>query len=249
MLKILNIGDIHGRTNWKGIDPNKYTKIVFIGDYCDAFGLSDEQIYNNLADIIKFKMDNMDKVILIWGNHELHYLWDESKYMTSGYRPTMKHILKPILKENKNLFNCAYEIHTADKKYIWTHAGIAQPWYDKYMIYDQDNDDTNCLKHIEGFELAEKLNMLFHTNRYNPLFYADPERSCYTHQFGGPLWLGKRGLIESPLNGYTQIIGHTACKDDIEIYNTKDGNQLIFIDFPPYPIYTLEIDDIVYEFV
>ena len=248
MKRILNIGDLHGRMNWKGIDPKLYDKIIFVGDYCDAYGLTDEHIANNLLDVIQFKKDNMNKVELLWGNHELHYLWDEGRYMCSGYRPTMKYIIQPILKDNKDLFECAYEIQTADKKYIWTHAGIAQRWFERYMIYDEDNDEVKHLKHMTNFQLAEQLNMLFYHNRYAPLFYVDPERGGASLQ-GGPLWLGKNRLIADPLKGYTQIIGHTPCKDDVEVHDIADGNKLIFIDFEPYPFYTLEILDEFYEFV
>lgn len=74
-MKYIFIGDIHGRTNWKQIvEKEKDTdKFIFFGDYFDPYDwtLTLGDLVNNFNDIVKFKLDNPDKVILLIGNHKL----------------------------------------------------------------------------------------------------------------------------------------------------------------------------------
>ena len=46
-IKILTIGDIHGKSVWNEIIPENYDKIIFVGDYVDSFYDSDITIINN----------------------------------------------------------------------------------------------------------------------------------------------------------------------------------------------------------
>ena len=74
---ILIIPDVHGRDFWKeAVDNNKYDKIIFLGDYADPYdfeGITDEVTIENLKSIIAYKQQNPNKVILLLGNHDLHY--------------------------------------------------------------------------------------------------------------------------------------------------------------------------------
>ena len=70
-MKTISIGDIHGRDIWKNVNPSKYDKIIFVGDYVDSFTISNTTILNNLLDIIEFKKSFKNKVILLLGNHDI----------------------------------------------------------------------------------------------------------------------------------------------------------------------------------
>lgn len=70
--RYLVIGDIHGRTIWKDIiekeDPDK---VIFLGDYVSTHeDISSTQQINNLGDILTYKENNPDKVVLLRGNHK-----------------------------------------------------------------------------------------------------------------------------------------------------------------------------------
>lgn len=80
-MRILVIGDIHGHDSWKAIVENeKYDKVVFLGDYVDSFTLQPLTIVKNLREILKFKRENKDKVVLLWGNHDHSYFFGERYY-------------------------------------------------------------------------------------------------------------------------------------------------------------------------
>lgn len=71
-MKILVLGDIHGRTIWKDIiEKENPDKVIFLGDYVSTHdNISSTQQLNNLEDILAYKEDNLDKVILLRGNHK-----------------------------------------------------------------------------------------------------------------------------------------------------------------------------------
>ena len=78
MKKLIILGDTHGRTTWKEIlnKEKEFDKFIFIGDYLDTHeNITGEQQLENFKDIRKFKEDNKDKVVLLFGNHDFHYLF------------------------------------------------------------------------------------------------------------------------------------------------------------------------------
>lgn len=82
-MKILVLGDIHGRTFWK--EPTKnmddYDKVIFIGDYLDHYPDEWEEgehtrknDIDNFLEIIDLKTKYTDKVVLLKGNHKKNFV-------------------------------------------------------------------------------------------------------------------------------------------------------------------------------
>ena len=79
-MKVLIIPDVHGRDFWReAISREEFDKVVFLGDYTDPyFGEStDEKALQGLKDILDYKKNNLDNCILLIGNHDAPYEWDE----------------------------------------------------------------------------------------------------------------------------------------------------------------------------
>lgn len=76
MGKILILPDIHGRPFWKkAVEKykNEVDKIVFLGDYLDPYvweGITRKNAIRNFEEIIDYKINNKDKVVLLLGNHK-----------------------------------------------------------------------------------------------------------------------------------------------------------------------------------
>jgi predicted phosphodiesterase len=77
MSKILVIPDVHGRSFWKEA-TEKYDqeceKIIFLGDYVDPYqdeGFTRKDAIRTLEEIIEFKLENKDKVVMLLGNHKI----------------------------------------------------------------------------------------------------------------------------------------------------------------------------------
>ena len=77
-MKIGICGDIHGRQFWKVFKEHidEFNKIVFLGDYVSPYpyeGISNEEAIDTFLEVLDFKKNNPDKVILLIGNHDLSY--------------------------------------------------------------------------------------------------------------------------------------------------------------------------------
>ncbi len=117
-MKILAIGDIHGQNIWKKFEDinkllsskdliPKYDKYIFLGDYVDSYHIKGNAIKQNLLDIIKLKKNYPEHIVLLLGNHDLHYIFDADKHQCSGYNIEYADIYHKIFTENLDLFGRA----------------------------------------------------------------------------------------------------------------------------------------------
>ena len=217
-MKTVSIGDTHGRFVLDTVKEisDDYDKIIFVGDYVDSFTEADLSISTNLYDIIEFKKENPDKVVLLWGNHDIQYLLGYAKYGCTGYRPQMKDALFELFNINRSLFQMAYQINDT----LWTHAGVHKGWYEyRFLPFIKKNEK-------ELLNISEQLNFAFEQN-YHSLFDVGYSRGG-ENNVGGPFWCDANELKSSPLRGYNQIVGHTRMKY-IQRMNLHN-KEIVFID-------------------
>jgi hypothetical protein len=218
--KFIAIGDIHGRDIWKSIDPDHYEKIIFVGDYVDG-PLSDNEVVKNLQDIIDFKINFNDKVILLIGNHDLQYfLWDVfNPYECSGFRRHLQPLLTEIFRINSELFQIAYQIDN----FLFTHAGVSIGWYNycREIIEEYENK-------FETKSLADTLNVIFKSKNTKILHLVSTIRGGI-YEFGGITWADKSETYYYPLPGYHQIVGHSRVQY-IDTVIKDDATKITYID-------------------
>ena len=133
----LVFGDIHGRTIWKDIiKKEKYDKVIFLGDYVTTHELiSDEQQLSNFIDILNFKKDNLDRVILLRGNHDLwNFSWGDCTPFPSN---KLLSSLRPLFDDFSNLSQWIY----IKDNILFSHAGISQIWLDNNNLKIEDIND------------------------------------------------------------------------------------------------------------
>lgn len=235
MKKIVTIGDIHGRVIWRtfadiawlltanpdaaGFAPYEpeYDYYVFLGDYCDSFTETNEQIRDTLLQIIKFKTLYPNHVILLWGNHDVYY-WKNLPWMPmmssiSGFRPEMHYELFEIFNRNYDLFQAAFQVDN----HIFVHGGIHFGWY--HHVF------TKAIKGKgwDDLTVAEQINQAFN-HRIDCIFDVDHYRGGYK-KVGGPLWCSKQLLDNKPLKNIHQYVGHTPV--DYIIYKKIDDTTSI----------------------
>lgn len=152
-MKILVLGDIHGRTIWKDIiEEENPDKVIFLGDYVTTHwpGIitSDQQI-EQLYSILDYKDNNPDKVILLRGNHDLQFLgakwynnpenlWKEiaepyewTKFW-SGFDEEIWNYMSTRDVTNWYLKNTQW-VYIIDNV-IFSHAGVSNVWLDTTVI-------------------------------------------------------------------------------------------------------------------
>ena len=238
-MKILSIGDIHGRNKWKNIifgslldydhwrkeadegiaefmaDQykmlNDVDKIVFVGDYVDSFDVPNVEMKQNLEDLIHFKKIFPDKVVLLLGNHDIQYIVPDQ--YCSGYRPEMKYDFGDLFQKNIDLFQMAYYhervIDGRHKRTLWTHAGVTQGWL-RQAKRSFTSDHYKFRDEFVGMEDARPDEILNKMWEYrHTALFNVDADSGGMSQYGGPLWVRPRRLVWEALEGYDQIIGHT----------------------------------------
>ena len=191
-MKILINPDIHGRVFWKYSIEHKdeFDKIIFLGDYLDAY--SPDLLVNekdNFEEIIQFKKDNLDKIILLLGNHDCHYI--NSKILhSSRYNLFKANIYHKLFNDNLDLFQLIYIYD----KYLFSHAGVYQKWMDLNKLTLKDLLDCDLDK------LSKSLNWI---DYFRGGFY----------DVGSCIWADIRDSgTEKLLKGYYHIFGHTQLK-------------------------------------
>lgn len=238
-MRTLSIGDIHGRNDWTyfthgspqdfdrwaiAIDSGApahddmrsedfdnyvdYDKIIFIGDYVDSFTVGNAEMKKNLEDIILFKQACPDKVVLLLGNHDIQYIIKNA--ICSGYRPEMQHDFYKIFMDNIELFTFAYEGFNKDgESWLWTHAGVTSGWYKELRkeLYDPNHRFAEIIKERDPQTIADEINLAWEL-RLPVLYNVDASSGGY-EMWAGPAWVRPRVLNAYPIDGVSQIVGHT----------------------------------------
>jgi hypothetical protein len=219
-------GDLHGTKKWKTLLDTSADKIIFLGDYVDSHsGISETQIIYNLYDLLELKKAYEDKVILLWGNHDVTYfLPDVFKcvgFHTSGYES----VLQKLFKRNYELFQAAYQ----QENYLFTHAGLHKRFW--------QNDLRG-----EGTDYARMLNYKFLLEP--EIFYKASRYRLGDGDYGSIFWADKREFIdentdwpkpENWLSGLIQVVGHQPV-ERITSYDRQDLNsKMIWLDTWSYP--------------
>ena len=187
-MKITVIWDIHWLDKWEAIvNQEKDTdKFVFLWDYFDSFDISEQDQIGNFYKIIKFKESNMDKVVLLLGNHEYHYL-DKAEQRYSWYNIVIKLNWAVQSTYEKWYFQLGYKYD----KFLITHAGISQSYLDRVGLSVDD---------VINMDLQDKDNLL--------MIWHSP--SAYAEQ--SPIRIRKM-LSTYPVDWYIQIVGHTGVSE------------------------------------
>lgn len=224
-MKVLVLGDIHGRKVWKEIiEKENADKIIFLGDYVSTHdGISQEEQIENLKEILSFKEENPEKVILLRGNHDtqhLGYYWAEC----SGYFPEVAHWLMEPENKERFLKNTQWVYIDEDLRIIFSHAGVSKIWVQKEIEHiinlsyeDLSEDALYIINSIEPCEI-------FGFIPDNPFdMYGDSvTQSC--------VWIRPKTLAKCMIEGYTQVVGHTPVKREcVDIHQTTKGHQHLWL--------------------
>jgi predicted MPP superfamily phosphohydrolase len=210
-MKIVALGDTHGRDIWKTIIKieNDFDKFVFIGDYFDTRDDINASIQiQNFKEILEFKKENPDKVVLLIGNHDFHYLKGCGETY-SGYQQyaamDINEVLQPALTSEHLQICYVYD------DLIFSHAGLTNTWCETNEIdlYNIENSvNTTFMKKMEAFRFEYGENL-------------DRSGNDVTQS---PIWVRIPSLLKDMVKGFTYIIGHTTIKE------LHMANNIIAID-------------------
>lgn len=199
-MKLIAAGDTHGRRLWKKIleKEEPFDKFIFIGDYFDTKDAItvDVQIAN-FKEILEFKIANPDRVILLLGNHDFHYLKGAGEDYSGfqwGRASDINEVLQPAV--NAGLVQMCH-IHD---NFVFTHAGITKTWIANNEI------DLNDLENQLNHKLLADVTTFKFSVGDNMDFSGDDVTQP-------PIWVRIPSLLKDKLDGYIFVVGHTMIKE------------------------------------
>lgn len=204
-MKILILGDIHGRLCWLDIIQKEQPDLtVFLGDYVSTHdGISPEQQLSNLEDILNYKEGNPDKVILLRGNHDtqhLGYHWAEC----SGFdRKVHCHMSGSEFRERfLSLTQWVYVI--PDTNIVCSHAGISEDFLNNVNGYIEfeSGEERNYLDEIKAINGIEPCELFGFTPCKMSDYYGDSATQPCT-------WIRPSALAYHALKDIVYVVGHT----------------------------------------
>lgn len=227
--KVLSIPDIHGRDYWKiacfgsraayeawrkncdnpdydisNLPFFKYDWVVFIGDYLDSFDIQPIDIKRNLEEIIHFKLKFVDKVILLYGNHDVSY---KNNMHCAGFQAAMKWDYVQLLK-TKHKGDSIFQVAFQYKDWLWSHAGITMGFYEDIIKPLSNSKKTRFWAFYQDCkDMAETLNFMYNSNNED-IFKSTHVRGGWS-RVPGPFWADKSELNHKPALGLNQVVGHT----------------------------------------
>ncbi len=228
-MKTVVLGDTHGRSNWKLAiyQEEPVDRVIFIGDYFDSFVFKAEEQINNFLDIIAYKKGNPNvEVVMLIGNHDMHYYPEISDTGTSGYQSIGRFQIEPTIDANREHLQMAYQFDD----FLFTHAGVSSRF-------------LNSVFGINGWKaetIVEQLNEQF---KYKPATFNFGEavsikKLSYLDSYGdneeqSPVWIRPRSLMSANKNTLRkqviQVVGHTP-QNQIDIHGKTTGGRYFFID-------------------
>ena len=187
-MKIVVFGDIHGRLEWYDVVQQENPDLtIFLGDYVSTHeGISADQQCGNLEDILNFKQEYPDKVILLRGNHDMQHLgydWAECSGLNKIVRDWMMTIKDRFLEMTQ-------WVHVQDG-IVFSHAGVSKVW--------MQNVGLDKVEDINTLEPSEKFG-------FWPCKLSDYSGNSATQP---PTWIRPWTLIGYSFGEYTYVVGHT----------------------------------------
>jgi hypothetical protein len=211
-MKTLYVGDIHLKETLvlplvkKQARAHKVQSIVFLGDYTDDKYCGPEESLYELEYLSKWKqeMEKEYELHFLIGNHDLFYLCN------TCYNNKMM----PVVKDTKKLLkSLSPEIIIEHDGWLVSHAGVTRSWASCYANGKHD--------------IVKKVNKLFSKEKETLFLYsAGPARG--SSGLPSPVWADKSELINDPLRGVNQIVGHSKV-DTVSCWSRSDC-KLLFCD-------------------
>ena len=212
---MIYIPDVHGRSFWKDAVTEKEEGelVVFLGDYMEPYGyegITHEDAYNMFLEVIEYKKEHMDEVVLLLGNHDFACIDREMISCRHDYKNHERN--QKLYLDNLHLFEIGHKTVVNGKTYIATHAGILPEWIKEFKQVAMVN--------FKDEEIIEYMNRLLHEN-YKMLLpglgIVGRSRGGYSY-YGSCVWADVSEHVYRPssklFDNTYQVFGHTQLREN-----------------------------------
>lgn len=132
------IPDVHGRPFWRdAVRDMQDVPVIFLGDYLDPYpqdGVTWRDAWREFKDIVALKKAHPDRVTLLLGNHDVHYLPGYPFFERSSRYDDLHAVkIRRLFLDNIALFDLAAAVPREDgRPFLLTHAGVRKAWISEF---------------------------------------------------------------------------------------------------------------------
>ena len=211
-MKTLVVGDLHLKQPFvlPAIDAllafdGEIGRVVFLGDACDDWGASEADELGAMRRYARWVAEHRGEglaIDVLLGNHDFCYIRGKRG---PGSVMTIMRELRGILEDDLQV-----RVACAVGPFVCSHAGLTNTWARRHM---GEALPPEALA-FAAEALAARLNeMLADSANWEAFDSCPPSRGGWS--LPGPLWADLHDLLDDPLDGVPQIVGHTpvACVD------------------------------------
>ncbi len=219
------VPDVHGRHFWHRAVPHAKAggRVIFLGDYIDPYPQEDidpQEAIGEFKRIIEFAGRFPENVVLLLGNHDLHYFTREPSRMEGGSLDDDNgELIRSLFLDNRHLFTMTFSMEVGDRLWLFSHAGILRGWVRENMpsILSMEGKDRD-----RALEASRRLNDMwtdFDYGKDRPNFidrYLAQVSSLRGggFEFGSPVWADYREFDKetgqrTSFEGVYQVFGHS----------------------------------------
>lgn len=225
-MKYIIFPDIHGRDFWKTtVEAYKDFEditYIFLGDYLDPYQYEDipmQKAIDNFKEILDFQINDSHNVVLLLGNHDLHYISNE---MGAGSRfdyfraEEIRKIFEDAI-AGQNVLQMTYDVVIDGKRFYFSHAGVSDLWIsnNKEYLYQEWELDNNPDPNKNGYSDLPNFNYLFESKTMRDKFFKSLGDVSF-HRWGPKnagsiVWADWQEFIydDSHIPGIIQVFGHS----------------------------------------
>jgi hypothetical protein len=200
--KILIFSDPHQELDKvkKIIQAEKADINVCLGDWFDSHFRDDDKDCQNAAAYLKEEFLPSNNNITLFGNHDIHYLFNNRYTICSGYEDRKANIIDKTIGKNKEEFVRKFSWFFYIDEFLCTHAGLHKMFIKPFVYSQEDLYDYLTIQTNEA-------NINIRTNQ-NHWIYAAGRARGGSQTKGGLVWLDFDSEF-SPIEDINQIVGHT----------------------------------------
>jgi predicted phosphodiesterase len=222
-IKYIVVPDVHGRDFYESIMntfiENSDAHMIFLGDYVDPYPrekITPNKALKKFKAIIKFKKQHPDRVTLLIGNHDFHYIDGSRRGVRMDYYN--KDELCRLFIKNMDLFEYVKCVRIGNKNFVFSHAGFNLAWFDAHYemlgVCDVDHYDRSLIEKKFNYRFISKIDFKeLAKERLNMNTYGEVGSSrggwCSHPSF---IWSDLTDILVSNdkrLANCIQIFGHT----------------------------------------
>jgi hypothetical protein len=231
MGRIIALGDTHGRTNWKDIadkELNQCDRFIFMGDYFDSHDKDSngKRQIENFKEILEFKSTNPEKVVLLIGNHDFHYIKGVGETYSgfqSVYAMEIGELVEQAIKDG-----LIKVVHFEDG-FLFSHAGLTKTWLNRLFRLNSTESDVvknNIDPRIDEVSLKIINDYLVFQPKVFTFAMGDNFSQTGDDITQGPLWVRPYSLSKDKVDGVWHVVGHTQARK----LSIVDDHQIILTD-------------------